>query len=295
MRTVDPALRECYSEFLPTADYAPGELNFRLTARDRRATGGGVGHDDVKLKLAPAAGPFRVTDTQTGADPGGPLAVTWDVAGTAAAPVGVTAVKISLSSDGGATFPTVLAESTPNDGAETVTVPATTATAAGRIKVEAIGNVFFDVSHTNLTLVPGAGPAVPPTPTPAPTPTTPTEPTGMAPLRPNLSGAATRLSVSRTGSVPVRLTCAAAGSGTEQSVCRGSIRLRTRLGAKIRTIGTKPFVIPRTETRTFRVKLSKRALRTLKRKRLKASLRVQVRNPGTAPRNASLQVTIRRR
>ena len=55
-------------------------------------------------------------------------------------------MRISLSTDGGLTFGTVLAASTPNDGAHTVTLPEVS-TGAARIKVEAVGNYFFDVSH----------------------------------------------------------------------------------------------------------------------------------------------------
>jgi Metallo-peptidase family M12B Reprolysin-like len=293
---IDPVLRDCYSEFLPTADYAPGELNFRLTARDRRGTGGGVGQDDTKLTLAPDSGPFRVTDTQTGADPGGPLAVTWDVAGTNAPPVGTTAVKISLSYDGGVTFPAVLANSTPNDGAETVTVPATGSTSTGRIKVEAIGNVFFDVSHADLTVQPGAGPQPAPTPIPPATqPPAPTPNAQMSLLRPSLSSVAGRLRVSRKGTVSLRLRCAAVSDGTVQPACRGSVRLRMWLDKSTRTIGAKSFTFPSNVTRRVEIKLSKRALRTLQRRRLRVAIRALVVNPGRSARHTSKTVTIRKR
>ena len=67
------------------------------------------------------------------------------------APVSTANVKISLSVDGGHTYPIVLAASTPNDGSETVTVP-NVATTKARVKVEAVGNVFFDVSNANFTI-----------------------------------------------------------------------------------------------------------------------------------------------
>ena len=64
-------------------------------------------------------------------------------------------VKISLSTDGGLTYPTVLAASTPNDGSETVQLPNITTTTA-RIKVEAVGNYFFDVNDANFSITSAA-------------------------------------------------------------------------------------------------------------------------------------------
>ncbi len=60
-------------------------------------------------------------------------------------------MKISLSVDGGLTYPHVLASSTANDGSASVTIPQVV-TGDGRIKVEAIGNVFFDLSDADLTI-----------------------------------------------------------------------------------------------------------------------------------------------
>src|SRR5207244_506921 len=100
-------------------------LNFRLTARDARLGGGGVGHADTKLTLAPLAGPFLVTSQNVPQTvyAGAPQSVTWDVAGTSSPPVNALQVKISLSTDGGATFPYVLTAATPNDGSERVVLP----------------------------------------------------------------------------------------------------------------------------------------------------------------------------
>ncbi len=153
---------ECFSEFLPTPAYA-NAMHFRLTARDLVAGGGGVGSDDVTLNLADSAGPFRVTSQSSPATvPGGAsVPVTWNVAGTAAAPVNAADVSIHFSTDGGLTYPTELAASTPNDGSHTVTVPNATTT-EGRFRVQAVDNVFFDISHANLTVEPGGGDTDPP-------------------------------------------------------------------------------------------------------------------------------------
>ncbi|WBO83002.1 reprolysin-like metallopeptidase [Hymenobacter yonginensis] len=127
-------------------------LNFRLTARDNR---GGVAAANVALNVA-AAGPFRVTapNTAISAAPGSTYTVTWDVLGTNQAPVSCAEVRILFSTDGGQTFPTVLLASTPNTGSAQVQLPRLTTT-QGRLKIEAVGNVFFDVNDANLTL---AGP-----------------------------------------------------------------------------------------------------------------------------------------
>jgi reprolysin-like metallo-peptidase family M12B len=163
-------IRECYSEFLPTSDYVgflgtnlgpPPELHFRFTARDMRMGGGGNNARDLTLKLAPATGPFLVTAPNTAVTyPGGSTqTVTWDVANTNLPPIGTTDVKISLSTDGGLTYPQVLAASTPNDGSEAVTIPHF-ATSNARVKIEAVGNVFFDVSNANFTITDTLKPAI---------------------------------------------------------------------------------------------------------------------------------------
>ena len=87
--------------------------------------------------------------------------VTWDVAGTDLPPVSALAVNILLSTDGGLTWPFVLAAGTPNDGSEIVLMPQVDAPAA-RIRVEGDGNIFFDVMNTNFTLFGPPGEASPP-------------------------------------------------------------------------------------------------------------------------------------
>ncbi|MEV4539608.1 M12 family metallo-peptidase [Asanoa sp. NPDC049518] len=154
---VPPEVRDCYSEFLPTADWVGFDndrtMHFRLTARDGHSGGGGVGNAEVAVTLAPAAGPFLVTSQSvaTTVVGGEALDLSWDVAGTDVAPVNAASVRISLSVDGGATFPHVLAASTANDGVESVTLP-NVGTTAGRIKIEAVGNVFFDLNDADLTI-----------------------------------------------------------------------------------------------------------------------------------------------
>ncbi len=129
-------------------------LNYRVTIRDNRAGSGGVNEDSVLLTVNGASGPFLVTAPNTAVTwPGGTMqTVTWSVNNTNVAPVNCANVKITLSTDGGLTFPTTLLASTANDGSETLIVPSGISTTAARIKVEAVGNIFFDISNTNFTM-----------------------------------------------------------------------------------------------------------------------------------------------
>jgi hypothetical protein len=148
---------DCFSEFLPTLDWVGVDhdriMHFRLTARDNNPVAGGVGHDDTAVKIVKNAGPFRVTSqsTPTTLDGGGTVDVTWDPANTNSGPINAKRVSISLSLDNGKTFSVPLAGSTPNDGSKKVLLPDVAADHA-RIKVQAVGNVFFDVNHANLKI-----------------------------------------------------------------------------------------------------------------------------------------------
>lgn len=129
-------------------------INFRLTARDNRAGGGGVNFDDMAITVT-NSGPFMVTYptdvavTWTGNET---RTVTWDKANTDATPINTANVKIELSTDGGYTYPITLLASTPNDGSQDITVPNINSTTA-RIRVMAVGNIFYNISQNNFTIL----------------------------------------------------------------------------------------------------------------------------------------------
>jgi subtilisin-like proprotein convertase family protein len=127
-------------------------MNFRLTARDNRAGGGGQCSDDVSITVA-NSGPFLVTAPNTGVtwDAGDFKTITWNVANTNVAPVGCANVSIQLSTDGGLTFPITIIASTPNDGSEEIIVP-NNISATARIRIKALDNIFYDISNVNFTI-----------------------------------------------------------------------------------------------------------------------------------------------
>jgi len=77
--------------------------------------------------------------------------ITWDVAGTNVIPINCANVKIELSTDGGLTFPVAILASTPNDGIEEIQVPNNVSSTV-RIRVMAVGNIFYDFSNVNLRI-----------------------------------------------------------------------------------------------------------------------------------------------
>jgi hypothetical protein len=119
---------------------------WRVTARDNRAGGGGVAIDEVTHTVVGGAGPFDVTRPAGGEVWSGFGEVAWAVAGTDQPPIQCTHVNILLSVDGGQTFPVVLASNTPNDGHEVVAVPPGVAGTQARVRVEPVGNIFFDIN-----------------------------------------------------------------------------------------------------------------------------------------------------
>src|SRR5262249_1514174 len=78
---------------------------------------------------------------------GCPLPVTWSVGGGSVA----SDVSLGFSSDGGNSFDPLVA-STANDGAAQAVAPCV-ATSQARIRASGIGNVFFDVSDNNFSVV----------------------------------------------------------------------------------------------------------------------------------------------
>ncbi len=140
-----------FGESLPTTNRT---MNFRITVRDNHSGSGGVNAGQMQVNVVSGA-PFAVTapGSSTKWTAGSNQVVTWDVAATSSAPVSCANVRVLLSVDGGNSFPFTLAASVPNNGAATISVP-NTPTSTARVKVEAIGNIFFSISLPNFTITP---------------------------------------------------------------------------------------------------------------------------------------------
>jgi subtilisin-like proprotein convertase family protein len=145
------------TEVLPTVTR---DFEFAFVARDNRAGGGGIGLDTVKFKATALAGPFVLTNpTANGTvwTVGEYQTITWDVANTNKAPVNCQLVNILLSTDNGSTYPIVIGQGVPNNGKYCFLVPDNT-TFNARVRVEAVGNIFFDISNHRFQIKPPTAP-----------------------------------------------------------------------------------------------------------------------------------------
>lgn len=129
------------------------ELNFRLTVRDGQ---GGVASDDMKVQVVNTGSAFRLTSPLgVTVTPGASQAVSWDVAGTNAAPINCSKVNLFVTQNEGANWST-LASSQPNSGSATVTLP-TNLTSSVRLKVACSDNIFFAISPLKLPVAQSGG------------------------------------------------------------------------------------------------------------------------------------------
>jgi subtilisin-like proprotein convertase family protein len=158
-KRVFPRLTNIIANQVPKADLLPKisrDVKLRLTVRDNKPGGGGVGVADLEFRATDKAGPFLVTSPNSLADIVTNTTctkVTWNVANTDKSPVNCQKVNIRLSTDGGNTYPITLATDEPNDGVAYVTVPAGTVSTTARLRIDAGDNIFFDISNANFKIV----------------------------------------------------------------------------------------------------------------------------------------------
>lgn len=125
--------------------------NFRVTVRDNNPNPMQQQTQSALQKLTISNnGPFKVTSTQVFNN--AVAALTWDTAGTNAAPFNVTNVKIDYTVNNGANW-TVLSASTPNDGTEDFSFPSLAINTSIKIRVSAINSVFYAIAPATVTQI----------------------------------------------------------------------------------------------------------------------------------------------
>lgn len=139
-------------EKLPSIDRT---LTFAFTVRDNDQRGGQTAVDMMTVNTIETPGAFKVTSQNENVtwEIGATKKITWDVANTTTAPINTPTVNIKLSTDGGVTFPLVLATNVPNDGEHEIKVPNGTTTTKARILVEAVGNIFYNVNTSDFKII----------------------------------------------------------------------------------------------------------------------------------------------
>ena len=129
-------------------------MNFALTVRDNSLAGlgGQTNRANMTVTFAGTA-PFTVLTPNTAVSwvAGSNQNVTWDVAGTTANGINTPFVDVFLSTNGGNSFPILLASKVPNDGSETILVPNNVGL-NNRIMVMGNNNIFYDVSNSNFSI-----------------------------------------------------------------------------------------------------------------------------------------------
>lgn len=137
-------------EVLPSSNRT---MNFRVTARDNLAGGGGTNDALTEVTVSTAAGPFRVTSPNTAVSwvADSEQTITWDVAGTDAAPINTSEVVIAFSIDGGLSFP-IESAPLPNTGSAVLIIPNFAGTTRARVRVSAVDNIYFDISDVDFEI-----------------------------------------------------------------------------------------------------------------------------------------------
>ncbi len=148
-------------DFSNRLEYLPNysrDMTFRFIVRDNNPLGTAAVWEELKFRVDGNAGPFRITE------PSSPqnwtysdrVDIEWDVANTNLAPVNCQFVDIFLFTGNRIDFDSdemiILAERVPNDGLETVIIPAVTTNRA-RIVIKASDNIFFTLSRSDSRII----------------------------------------------------------------------------------------------------------------------------------------------
>jgi len=124
-------------------------LNFKFTAQD----GINTSSDKVRIQVENTGSRFALDLPYAHYTIGETTKLSWNIAKTNQAPISCDSVDITLSTDGGQHFTTVLASNIINKGKATVYIPNTVhKSTQARFKIACSNNIFFAISYQNFTL-----------------------------------------------------------------------------------------------------------------------------------------------
>lgn len=128
-------------------------MKFGVNVRDNNENGGQSSSSETNMTFSDSAGPFKVTSQIEEEEwfSGTVQTIAWDVANTDKSPIYCAKINILFSEDGGQTFPITLASNIPNNGSYNIVAP-NNVTTSGRIKIESVGNVFFNTNIKNISV-----------------------------------------------------------------------------------------------------------------------------------------------
>jgi subtilisin-like proprotein convertase family protein len=130
-------------------------LHFTFTGRDNGVLGTAQTNTDaMTVNVSSSAGPFAVISQNTTSiswAPGSYQTIAWSVNNTNTLQ-GSSNVNIKLSTDGGLTFPVILAANVPNDGSETVLIPTSLISTNCRVLIEPTDNIYYAVNSKSFAI-----------------------------------------------------------------------------------------------------------------------------------------------
>ena len=132
-------------------------LNFRLTVRDNRAGGGGVGFEETQVEVTEQAGPFEIIHPNGNETWGinGTYSVEWEVASTDDGIINCQEVNIILMHNTTGVWEEImLAENEENDGEAEINIPNLDELigSQNRIKIVPVNYIFFDISNDDFSI-----------------------------------------------------------------------------------------------------------------------------------------------
>lgn len=134
-------------------------MKFRVSVRENTPGGSCNAYQDMTITTVGSAGPFQITyPSATGITMTGNTiqAITWSVANTNKPPINTSLVNVSMSTDGGLTYPLSLGTAVANNGSIQIVVPNITTNTA-RVKVQDAAGTFFTISANNFSIIAGGG------------------------------------------------------------------------------------------------------------------------------------------